>query len=172
MGNEQQYTGRDERVPVKLVVDISDAKVSKNHADTLITYSLGSCIGLSLYDPATKIGGMLHFQLPSAKQSREGNINPMMFADTGTDELLRQLSRFGANTKRLQVKVAGGAQMLNDTKMFNIGKRNYAAVRQILWKKGMFISGQDVGGKNARTMLLRLADGEVALKVKGQVKIL
>jgi len=158
-------------VPVKIIIDISDARVSNHNQDTLITYSLGSCIGVSLYDPNNKVGGMLHFQLPSAKIDKSGQYkNPLMYADTGMEALIKKMETMGAQKKRMNVKIAGGAQMMNDAKMFNIGKRNYAAIRQFLWKNGMFIDAEDCGGGAARTLSMDIADGEVVVKSKGQTK--
>ena len=156
---------------MKQIVDISDAKVSNNVNDELITYSLGSCIGVALYDPVVKAGGLLHFQLPNSKtRSGTDTSRPLMYADSGMQFMLDRLLAFGINKKRLIVKIAGGAQMMNDAKMFQIGKRNYAAVRQYLWKNGMFIDAEDIGGKAARNMSLSLADGSVSIKCQGQTK--
>jgi chemotaxis protein CheD len=156
---------------VKLIVDISDARCSKDPHDVLVTYALGSCIGVALYDPKTQVGGMLHYQLPSAKMDKDGvNKNPMMYGDTGMTHLLKAMESQGADRKRMKVKIAGGAQIMNDAKMFSIGKRNYAAIRQFLWKHGMFIDAEDVGGKSARTLYLSLEDGRVMIKQQGKNK--
>jgi len=156
---------------MKIIVDISDARVTNDPNDELVTYSLGSCIGVSLYDPAAKAGGMLHYQLPSSKMdAAKAARNPMMFADTGMEFLMKKMSSLGATKKRLQVKVAGGAQVMNDAKMFSIGKRNYTAIRQLLWKNGMFIDSEDVGGKKARNLSLQINDGQVQVKSQGQLK--
>jgi len=153
---------------LKIIVNISDARVSNHAEDEIITYSLGSCIGVAAYDAAGNIGGLLHYQLPSSKENAHApERNPYMFADTGMTELLKEMERLGARKKKLRVKIAGGAEMLNDAKMFSIGKRNYAAIRQILWKNGIFIEKEDVGGKAARTMSLRLADGAVTIRSQG-----
>ncbi|MCK4627417.1 MAG: chemotaxis protein CheD [Sedimentisphaerales bacterium] len=156
---------------MKLIVDISDARISADPNDELITYSLGSCIGATLYDPVAKIGGMLHCQLPTARNDREkAKKRPFMFADTGMDLMLQRMIKLGAVRKRLNVKLAGGAQMMNDAKVFQIGKRNYAAIRQYLWKKGMFIDAEDVGGGAPRNMQLAIANGSVLIKTRGQSK--
>ncbi|MBN2064706.1 MAG: chemotaxis protein CheD, partial [Sedimentisphaerales bacterium] len=76
----------------------------------------------------------------------------------------------GADLRRLQVKIAGGAQIMNDARMFQIGKRNYAAIRQIMWKKGIFIEKEDVGGSSARSLVLNMADGKVTVTTKDQSK--
>jgi len=158
---------------VKIIVDISDARVSHDLQDTLITYSLGSCIGVSVYDPVAKIGGMLHYQLPSGKTDPEKSAkSPLMFADTGMEILMKKMFELGATKKNIKVKLAGGAQMMNDAQTFQIGKRNYAAIRQILWKNGMFIEAEDVGGNAPRNMTLFLETGAVEIKSHGNVKML
>lgn len=154
---------------MKIIVDISDARVSQEPSDELVTYSLGSCLGVAVYDRATKMGGMLHFQLPSsADNESRAKERPFMYADTGIAWLIRKFEQRGAVKKRLMVKVAGGAQMMNDANMFNIGKRNYLALRKLLWKYGMFIDGEDVGGKVARNLTLRISDGAVMVKSQGR----
>ncbi len=158
---------------MKHVVDISDAKISTSPEDVIVTYSLGSCIGVSMYDRKAKVGGMLHFQLPDSSKSAEKAVaNPFMFADTGVELLINKLCQLGADVKSLQVKIAGGAQIMNDAKMFQIGKRNYAAIRQIMWKKGIFIEKEDVGGTCARSLVLNMADGKVIVTSKDLKKVL
>jgi chemotaxis protein CheD len=160
-------------MPRKIIVNISDAKVSNNQEEALITYSLGSCIGVSLYDPTTHIGGMLHYQLPaSAMDAQRAKEAPFMFADTGIKLLVDKILSMGANKKRIQVKIAGGAAMENGPAGFDIGKRNYLALRKILWQYGMFIDSEDVGGSSPRNLTLNLADGVVAVKVNGVEKMM
>jgi chemotaxis protein CheD len=151
---------------VQVTVNISDAKVSADPQVVLATYSLGSCIGVAVHDPVTKVGGMLHFQLPSSTIDAErARQNPLMFADTGFAHLLDEIVRSGADKRRLKVRLAGAAQMLNDAKLFDIGRRNHAAMRKILWQHGMFIEAEHVGGSTPRTMYLAVADGSVKLKM-------
>src|SRR5205823_4924516 len=89
---------------------------------------------------------------------------PAMFADTGLAALLQAVIEMGGQKRRLQVKLAGAAQMLGDDRLFNIGRRNYAAVRKALWQEGLLIEREDVGGTIARTMFVHVADGTVLLK--------
>ncbi len=155
-------------VKTRIVVDISDAKVSASPSDVLVTYSLGSCIGVCLYDPAVHVGGMLHYQLPSSKMDdQRARSKPLMFADTGMDLLLNKLVSMGANKKRMNVKIAGGAAMATGPQGFDIGKRNYLAIRKILWSNGMFINAEDVGGDTARNLYMDLADGAVTVRSSG-----
>ena len=155
-------------VKTRVVIDISDAKVSDDPGNLLVTYSLGSCIGVCLYDPAIRVGGMLHYQLPTSKMDPErARQKPLMFADTGMAYLLDRLLAKGANKKRIQVKLAGGANMATGPQGFDIGKRNYLAIRKILWSKGMFIDAEDVGGNAARNLYLDIGDGTVTVRANG-----
>ena len=93
----------------KIVVNISDGKISTDPNAVLTTYSLGSCIGVSLYDPAAKVGGMLHYQLPSSSDSPDRALDkPFMFADTGMKILIDKMLYLGGDKKRMQIKIAGG----------------------------------------------------------------
>ncbi len=149
----------------KIIVNVSDAKVSKSSTDVITTYSLGSCIGICLYDPSTHIGGMLHYQLPDSKQDPErAKTKPLMFADTGMKILVEKLLAMGAKKKRMSVKIAGGAAMETGPKGFDIGKRNYLALRKIMWKNGMFIDAEDVGGSLPRNLYMDIASGTITVK--------
>ena len=155
---------------MNVVVNISDLKSSADLDAVLTTHSLGSCIGISLYDPVTRIGGMLHYQLPSSTiDPQRARQNPAMFADTGMELLLQKMTAKGADPKRLKVTVTGAAQMLNDSGMFSIGKRNHTAIRKILWQRGIFIEAEDVGGKAPRNLSLCMRDGVSTIKVSGRV---
>ncbi len=150
------------------IVSISDFKVSDQDGDSLITYSLGSCIGMAVFDPVRKIGGMIHYMLPASKISPDkAEKNPAMFADTGVPMLLNQLLHMGAQKGRLLIKVAGGAQLMDDNKVFNIGERNFLMLRKILWANNLLIKGQDVGGAKARTLKLEIATGRVTVRSAG-----
>ena len=152
-----------------LVVDIADFAVSNDPSATLITYSLGSCIGVSIWDPNVHVGGMLHYMLPESSLSPEkAKSSPAMFCDTGIPRMFRAAYELGAVKKRLVVKVAGGSLLLDDNGTFNIGKRNYLALRKIFWKNGVMIDGEDVGGSISRTMRLNLTSGEVTLKTRNR----
>jgi chemotaxis protein CheD len=135
----------------------------------LITYSLGSCIGVALWDPVVKVGGMLHYMLPDSQLSPDkARANPAMFCDTGIPRLFRAVYELGATKNRLVVKVAGGSQLLDDNGTFNIGKRNYLALRKIFWKNGVMIKAENVGGSISRTLTLSIATGVVTIKSRSQ----
>lgn len=157
----------------KTIINVSDAKVSNNPGDVLTTYSLGSCIAVCLYDPSCHTGGMLHYQLPDSKIDPDrAKEKPFMFADAGMKLLVEKLLSMGANKKRMKTKIAGGAAMDIGPKGFDIGKRNYLAIRKILWKHGMFIDAEDVGGSSPRNMYMNIASGDVKVRSNGVEKSL
>ena len=149
----------------QIVVGISDRKISRNPADTLITYSLGSCLGITVYDPVAQLGGMMHCMLPIAGADREkAKANPFMFVDTGMTTFLQELFDLGVTRKNAVIKVCGGARVLDTKDLFRIGERNFIIFRKIMWKNGLMIAAQDVGGSGARTMLFEIASGKVTVK--------
>lgn len=151
------------------IVGISEMAVSKNRGDVLVTYSLGSCIGLSLYDPEVGVGGLIHCMLPLSRIDPEkAKANPPMFTDTGVPALLQALLNLGASRKRLVAKVAGAASPLDDNGVFKIGERNYVVLRKVLWKNEILIAAEDCGGTVARTMALHIETGRTTLKVGGK----
>ena len=150
----------------KLVVGVADLVANSTADASIITYALGSCLGITVHDPVARVGAMLHVMLPDSSIDREkAQHNPAMFVDTGVPQLFREAYRLGAEKKRLVVKVAGGAAVTNGSDMFEIGKRNIVALRKILWKNGVMIKAQDVGGSLSRTITLDIATGGVILRV-------
>ncbi len=154
---------------MKIVVGIADMRVSKDPTDTLVTFSLGSCIGLSVYDPVAHVGGLLHFMLPEKSLDPEKAVQkPFMFCDTGVPLLFKSCYALGAQKSRMIVKAAGGAQILDDNGYFNIGKRNHMMLRKLLWKNNVLISAEAVGGNVNRTMYLDIRDGRSWIKLSGK----
>lgn len=154
---------------MKIVVGISDMKVSNEPADTLITYSLGSCIGVVIWDPVAKVGGLLHYMLPDCTlDRRRAEQNPYMFADSGIPRLFKEAYRLGAVKNRMVVKAVGGSQIMDESEIFNIGKRNYMALRKIFWKNKVLITKEDIGGMVNRTISLDVETGTTLLKVSGR----
>jgi chemotaxis protein CheD len=154
-----------------IVVQVSDARISTDPEAVLVTYSLGSCIAVALYDPAMTIGGMIHYQLPeSVMDPQRAQQEPFMFCDTGMDILIDNLTRYGADKHRMVVKIAGGAAMKAGPRGFDIGKRNFLVLRKVLWKHGLMLKGQDVGGDLPRNFYLHMEDGTVLVKTGGVEK--
>jgi len=161
-------------MPELIKVGMADYKVGKA-PDTLISYGLGSCIGISLYDPQAKVGGLLHIMLPDSKQARASD-NPAKFADTGMPLLLRDVLALGAVRSRLVAKMAGGAQMFafaNATDIMRVGARNAEAVKAILSDMKIRLLAEDTGGTYGRTVSIDLETGSYKVKTinKGEKEI-
>jgi chemotaxis protein CheD len=153
---------------MNLVVGMGDMKISDDPQATIVTFALGSCIGITVYDPLVKAGGLLHFMLPESSTNPEKALkNPFMFADTGIPLLFQEVYRLGGDKRRMQVKAAGGAQLLDDSGYFKIGKRNYMALRKILWANNVLLQGEKVGGQVNRTVRLEMGSGRVWVKSSG-----
>jgi len=151
--------------PRQIIVDIADMRVARGPDVTLATYALGSCVGVAVFDPVVHVGGLLHFMLPDSKiNPGRAKANPFMFADTGVPRLFLEAYELGAEKKRMVVKVVGGANVLDGEDYFNIGKRNYMALRKILHRNGVQIAAQDIGGHGGKTMKLDLGTGHVLIR--------
>jgi chemotaxis protein CheD len=146
-------------------VGIGECKVSGEAEVELMTYALGSCIAVSIWDSVARVGGLLHFMLPDSSIAAESDRAqwPFRYADTGIPLLFREAYRLGADKKRLVVRVAGGAAVVDDGGMFNIGKKNYAALRKILWRAGVMIHGEEVGGAFSRNVRLEVGSGRLVV---------
>jgi chemotaxis protein CheD len=153
------------------VIGVADMKVSRVPGETLITYALGSCLGVTVFDPVAQVGGLLHVMLPdSTIDAAKAQANPYMFVDTGVPKLFKACYELGAVKTRIVVKVCGGAHQGADeaTDRFQIGKRNAVQLKQLLWKNGVMIKAQDVGGVQlSRTVSLDVGTGDVVIKVNG-----
>jgi len=154
---------------VQHTIGISEMAVTDGPEDVLVTYSLGSCVGLALFDPAIRIGGMIHCMLPLSKiDPQKAAAHPAMFTDTGVSALLQEMFNRGADRKRIVATVAGGGSLLDEKGLFKIGERNYAVLRKVLWKNDILIQGEDVGGTAPRTMYLYMATGKTLVKSNGR----
>ncbi len=153
---------------MKRIIGVADMAVSNNVQEDLITYSLGSCIGVVIYDPTVKVGGMLHYMLPeSSMDAEKAKKTPAMFADSGIPLLFKQSYQLGASKRNMMVKVVGGGQIMDENGVFNIGKRNYLALRKLFWKNNVMVAAEHVGGNVNRTVRLEIGTGRVFLKVSG-----
>ena len=154
-----------------VVVGVADCRISADRADSLVTYALGSCIAVLIHDPVAGVGGLLHFMLPESSIDREkAQQNPYMFADTGIPLLFRSAYEQGADKRRLIVIAAGGAQVMDPSGVFNIGKRNHLAMRKILWKAGVLVHGEEVGGTASRTVRLEVGSGRALMRGAGEAE--
>ncbi len=151
-----------------VVVGISDLKVSSGEQDCLVTYALGSCIAVAVYDPVVKVGGLLHYMLPdSTLDAEKARQHPGMFADTGIPLLFKSCYKLGAEKKRMIVKIAGGARIMDDMNYFRIGQKNLTALRKIFWKNNVLIDAEDTGENFNRTVRLEVASGKFLVKGLG-----
>ena len=152
----------------KVTVGIADMKILQWDGE-LITYALGSCIGICLYDPQVKLGALIHIMLPINMET--GRKNTMKYADTGIKETLNQLAAKGARKDRLIAKIAGGAKMFEvagNNSLGNIGARNIESVKMNLRKEGIRIISENVGGSVARTLSFYPATGIGEIRAYGQ----
>lgn len=144
-----------------VVVNIADMKISTNPQEILITYSLGSCVSIALYDPYKKIGGLIHIMLPESAIDKNSQMNPYKYVDLGVPLLFKEMFKLGCKRGTLITTVIGGSNVMDKNKFFNIGERNYLAVRKILWRNNVIINKEDVGGSKSRTVRLQIDTGKV-----------
>lgn len=150
-------------------VGMADLNICKS-PDMITTLGLGSCIGIALYDPVTKIGGLAHIMLPDSTQMRN-NTNIAKFADTGIEELVKRMIAAGANKSRLVAKIAGGAKMFEVSGLSaigNVGERNAQASKEKLKQLGIPLKAEDTGLNYGRTVELYTETGEFHIKSVGK----
>ena len=148
----------------KVIVGVGDYWVTNEKEKTLVTYSLGSCVGVTAFDKKAGVGGILHFKLPHSELNPAmAAARPAVFGDTGLTAFLEGLFKLGATRPQLEVKLAGGAQAMNGGS-FNIGERNLLLARRFLWMNGLLVSKEDTGGHDYRTLRLEMATGRVMLQ--------
>jgi chemotaxis protein CheD len=155
-----------------IVVGVADARLSRTAGERLVTYALGSCLGLVIHDPVARVTGLLHVMLPdSTIDAAKAARNPAMFVDTGVPWLFKESYRLGARKERMVVKVAGGAHSgaTAEGDSFQIGKRNVLVLRKLLWKNNVILQAADVGGcQTSRTLFVDVATGVVIVRSNGQ----
>lgn len=157
-----------------LVVGISDLKIAKT-PDTLITYALGSCVGICIYDKGKQVGGLSHILLPESTVSMD-SVNILKFADTSIPKLINSLEKAGATRAGMTAKIVGGAQMFQNianSQIGQIGQRNVQAVKATLSKERIRIIAEDTGSNYGRTVMFNLSTGEVTVKAAfGNIKVI
>lgn len=150
-------------------VGMADLKVVKS-PDGVTTLGLGSCVGIAIRDPITKIGGLAHIMLPDSTAIRN-NVNIPKFADTGIEELVKQIVALGANRSRLVAKIAGGAQMFSFSSkndMIRVGDRNVAASKEKLAEMKIPILAEDTGDSYGRTVVFYPETGDFVIRAVGK----
>jgi len=134
----------------------------------IITYALGSCIGVCFYDAPARLGALLHIMLPDAPENVD---NVFKYADSGIAETLKKMEALGASRSRVTAKIAGGAQMFSvpgDSAMGNIGKRNSDSVKMTLLRQRIRVTASDVGGNIARTVEFDTSTGIAKIQTYGR----
>lgn len=150
------------------IIGVSDLKVSNSIEDLLVTYSLGSCVGIAAYDTTAKVGGLLHYLLPRSKTDRtRAQKTPAMFGDSGIPALFKNMYAKGAQKERIRVVMAGGA-MMGESSFFETGKHNITIARKMFWKNNVFIDAEHVGGNMPRTLHLEISTGNCWLTSRGE----
>ena len=161
-------------VSIMTAVKFGELKISRNAAETLVAFSIGSGIGVSIYDPIVKAGGILSLVLPDSSEMSpsKAQFYPFMFADTGLAAFLDLLFDIGAQAKNLKVVLAGGAQVMDQGADYNIGRLNYHAVKEFLEEKNIAVHHADIGGVCQRTLRLDIGNGHNQIQAPGQPEVI
>ncbi len=153
-------------------VGLAEYAVSRDPDDVLVAYGLGSCIGVVMTDPVSKLSGLLHAVLPKTTDGiSSGEINPYKYVESGIESLIASLAKAGANPTSLIVRIVGGSNMImsaDSTRPFDIGTRNIEAARTTLTRLKMKITAAEVGGHTGRTVRVYVADSRVTVRVIGE----
>ena len=152
----------------RIVVGIGEFAVSNDRASVIVTHALGSCVAVCLWDPDARVAGMLHVLLPdSGINPARAKEQPGAFADTGIPLLFRTAYEYGVAKKRCRVRLIGGADVTGVGAQA-IGKRNVLAARSLLWRNGVLVEKETVGGSAARSVSVSVADGQLAITSGGE----
>jgi chemotaxis protein CheD len=132
--------------------------------DVIVTYALGTSLGLVVYDPVVPVGGLLHAMLPLSKTNpQEADANPYIYVDTGVPKLFDEIYAKGGDKNRLVVRAAGCCRPEGNNEMFKIGERNYAVLKKLLWKNNILLESEDVGGTENRTIQFNITTGQMTI---------
>lgn len=157
--------------PEIIPAGLGEVKAGGRPGQVLVCYGLGSCVGLTLFDPVAHVGVMAHVVLPDSGLSRSGDFAPGKFADTAVPFAITEVLKLGANRSRLIARMAGGARMLNvvgaGTKL-DIGARNVERVLASLAVHGLHPTAQDTGGSHGRTLQLFVQTGRLLVSTVGR----
>lgn len=149
---------------MRIDVGIGEYGVSRKPDDEIKTYALGSCVAVIAFDPENKVAGLIHIALPEAKVNPEkAKKRPGYFADSGLPVFIKAMEQEGANKRKIKIKLAGGASIMDENRQFDIGRRNMIAIKRFLWKEGLGVIREDVGGTISRTVKITVEAGEVTI---------
>lgn len=156
----------------RIVIGIGEYAVSDKPGSVLVTHALGSCIAVCLWDPATHVGGMLHFLLPDSRVNpARAQQQPATFADLGIPLLFQAAYKLGAIKQRCVVRLVGGADVtgVQGGGLLEVGRRNQVAAKNLLWRNGVLIKAERLGGSEPRNVLLTVADGSLRITSGNQI---
>ena len=153
-------------------VGLGEQAISRSPEDTLVAYGLGSCIGVVMIDPISRLSGLVHAVLPRATNGTgHSETNAYKYVESGIESLIESLVKEGAARSRLVVRIIGGANMLMPTGMtraFDIGTRNIEAARTTLGRLKMPLTAEEVGGHSGRTVRVYVGEARVTVRVIGE----
>lgn len=155
---------------VMTAVNFSESKISTNPSETLVAFSIGSGIGVSMYDAVTGVGAVLNFVLPDSATilAEKAAHLPCMFADTGMQTLLDALNDIGVKTETMKLVIAGGAHILDQPAEFNIGLKNHQAITSFISRQNLVLHHEDIGGSSRRTLSLDIRTGCSTIQTAGK----
>lgn len=155
----------------EIVVGVGEMVVSASRTVKLISYSLGSCIGLSAHDPERRLGGMINIMLPECDDRKICEESPLMFAETGLPLFFKELCDSGAEKSRLIINIAGGASLFNESNRLDIGQKNCDFVISYLEENGYVIKSKSIRGTASRSMELEINSGKVTVTIPGEGEV-
>jgi chemotaxis protein CheD len=156
----------------RIVIGIGEFAVSDDPSAVLVTHALGSCVAVCLWDPAARVAGMLHFLLPESKVNpTRAQQQPATFADLGIPLLFQHAYKAGAVKPRCVVKLVGGADVtgVQGQGLLEVGRRNQIAAKNLLWRNGILIKAERLGGSEPRNVALRVGDGNLRITCGNQL---
>lgn len=166
---EPDATATSAQSETLITVSMADLQICDQAHATLAAYALGSCIGVAVWDGQLKIGGLMHVMLPSSRAGTGSAwVRPAMFADTAVPLILGRLLQLGCTKENLVVKIAGGGQLLAESRQLAIGTRNIDAVRAEFAAQGINITAEDVGGTKSRSIRLQVGSGITSVSSRGE----
>ncbi len=153
---------------MRYIVDAGYMKTGRE-GDVLITYALGSCLGLMVYDPVVRVGGLLHAMLPLSKINKQkAAIQPFIFVDIGVPAMFEALYDLGGQKNQMVVKATGCGNPIGKNELFNIGERNFAMLKTLLLEDDIVLESSDVGGPSNRTVHFDLSTGQALISRDGK----
>ena len=150
------------------LINVGIADLAVSASPNILRTILGSCVGICMYDPKIKIGGLSHIMLPSSKRASS---NFKKYADTAIPFMIDEMIKLGSDKSRLVVKLSGGANMFKYTEsslVADIGLNNINSVREVLSNFNIPILSEDVGGDRGRTIDFYLESGDLKIKIIGE----